>query len=107
MPRQSEGCFGGARHLAQFYEKEDYLIQLVAEYVRQGIEAGETSILCMAGSRLKKIEKKLRDIGLDLSGAQGAKQMVMADAALTLEQLEADDGSMADRLRRRIEPMIE
>jgi signal transduction histidine kinase/CheY-like chemotaxis protein len=67
-------------HVVQFYERADHLREVVAQYVADGLEAGEP-VLIIAGERTRRaIGRRPRRDGHELERAPGAGQLTSLDA---------------------------
>ncbi len=98
-------------HIVQFYESEDFLCGLVADYVAAGIEAGEPVVVFATEEHRDVLRRSLTARGLDVDGACAAEQLWLIDARETLGRFMAGDmpdwelfedvvGGAVDRCRR-------
>ena len=74
-------------HFVQFYEKEDHIINSVAEYVSHGIKVGETCIVAAPSDHIRKIEKTIIGFGYDIETARRAGKYISLDAHETLAEI--------------------
>ncbi len=99
-------------HIVQFYESDDFLCGLVADYLAAGIEAGEPLIVFATEEHRDVFRRSLSAKGFDVDRACASEQLWLIDARETLarfmvgampdwEQFEDVVGGAIDRGRRR------
>jgi signal transduction histidine kinase len=86
---------GPAEHLVQFYEAEEFLYGVVAEFLAEGIGAGEPAVVIATGEHRRGFEEALRTRGFDPASLLQTKRLTMLDARQTLNAFM--DGGMPDR----------
>ena len=57
------------RHAVQFYEREEFLVDAVADYLAGGLEAGEPVIVIATEAHRRAFTERLGDKGIDVEGA--------------------------------------
>lgn len=85
LPR--DGAAGLMDHTVQFYESEEYLAEVVAGYVGEGLGAGERAVLIVTPANAETVSMRLEDTGIDVDGALRAGQLKVLDARETLSSL--------------------
>jgi signal transduction histidine kinase len=75
---------GGRDHFVQFYESDEFLIDSISGYVREGLEAGDACVVVAVPARREGLEARLRAFGLDTDEARDSGWLVMLDAFETL-----------------------
>jgi PAS domain S-box-containing protein len=83
-PAPAEREAADREHFAQLYVDDEVLIDSVAEYVRQGIEAGASAIAIATGAHRAGLERRWSGRGFDAQAASGRGELVLLDAAETL-----------------------
>ena len=71
-------------HAVHFYEHDEDLVRLAADYLGTGIGAGESAVLVATPTHREAIEGCLADAGVDLSDALATGTLVSLDAAATM-----------------------
>lgn len=74
------------RHDVQFYFDDRFLIQSLAQYVGDALNAGSSSIVVATKSHRENLAKELAQLGIDLGRASEQGRFVSLDAASTLAQ---------------------
>ena len=77
-------------HVVQFYDDEPYLVESVAEFLGEGLGAGEAGVVIATEAHLVALEGRLAALGFDLARARAAGHYVELDAAATLAKLMRD-----------------
>ena len=78
-------------HFVQFYEADEFLIDSLSGYVREGLETGDACVVVATRARREGLEARLRATGLDTAGARAYGRLVMLDAADTLSRFMSND----------------
>jgi signal transduction histidine kinase len=91
--REWATAFAAHDHSVQFYDSDDYLCRLVAEFVADGIRAGEPAVIIATEAHRRGVATELRSLGIDPG------TITMLDARETLETFVA--GPMPDEARFR------
>ena len=98
---------GSARHYVQFYDDETFLYEVVADFLKAGVEAREPAIVIATERHRAGFWRalKARDVNVDVEGAGG--HLTLLDAGATLSLFMRD--GMPDRtlFRGAIGPVIE
>jgi len=87
-----ESAMSGHNHAVQFYESEDFLRDTVADFIGNGLVAGEPVIVIATQDHRDAFAAALASRGLDLKEAASSGDLVMLDARETLTTFMA--GSM-------------
>ena len=75
------------QHSVQFYETEQYLSSVVSDYLADGIESGESSIVIASPRNRELVAAGLESRGCDVAGSSGCKRIQMMDARETLDRI--------------------
>jgi PAS domain S-box-containing protein len=94
-----ESAMSGHNHAVQFYESDDFLRDIVADFVGNGLVAGEPVIVIATGQHRQAFGDALAERGLDVSEAEASGDLVMLDARETLATFMS--GLMPDAQRFR------
>jgi signal transduction histidine kinase len=86
---------GPAAHLVQFYEAEEFLHGVVADYLAEGIAAGEAAVVIATPEHREGFAAALRTRGFDPDSLVQMRRLTMLDARQTLNAFMA--GGMPDR----------
>jgi PAS domain S-box-containing protein len=87
----------GPGHAVQFYEREEYLYSVVADFLARGLTAGEPTIVIATPEHRAGFVATLTDKHLDLNTAITSGQLTLLDARETLSQFMA--GNVPDEAR--------
>jgi PAS domain S-box-containing protein len=78
---------GGAEHLVQFYETDDFLLDALVGYVLSGLEAGEVCLVLATAAHREGLEARLESAGVDLAAVRREGTYRWLDASTTLARL--------------------
>ena len=76
-----------ADHFVRFYERDAALVDDVARYLRTGLNSGCAAITIATPSHSAAVEELWRSEGFDSRPARERGQLVVLDAAQTLEEI--------------------
>jgi hypothetical protein len=76
-------------HPVQFYRTEDFLIESVSKFFREGLEAGDNCIMIATAVHRQAVAKQLLNYGLDLRMASITGQYTALDASVMLSHFMA------------------
>ncbi len=106
--RLGAACHDGTHHHAvQFFDSEEFLCEVVARYLAEGIEADAPMVLIARPSRAALITAHLERDGLAPCERIAAVQLQVLDAHTVLAQFMVDGMPDPLRFREAIEPVIE
>jgi signal transduction histidine kinase len=88
---------GEQDHFVQFYESDEFLIDSLSGYVREGLETGDACVVVATHARREGLDARLRASGLDTDGARASGLLVTLDAAETLSRFMSNDAPDARR----------
>jgi PAS domain S-box-containing protein len=88
-----------SEHFVQFYENDEYLVELVSEYVGSALQSDAAAVVIATEDHRRELAVKLHACGLDYGAAETAGRFVMLDAAETLATFMVD--RMPDPIRFR------
>ena len=92
-----ESAMSGHNHAVQFYESDDFLRDTVADFIGNGLVAGEPVIVIATEQHREAFSGALAERGLDTVEATSSGDLLMLDARETLATFMA--GSMPDPKR--------
>ena len=78
-------------HLVQFYENDDFLIDLLARWFADGLSAGDTCLYIGTEAHRIGLETQLNARGVDLESARKEGRFLCGDAARTLSTFMVDE----------------
>lgn len=78
------GSQGGHFHAVRFYENDEALCRIVAEFVGEGFAKREPAIIIATPEHRTEIERQLRERGFDLDTLTQRRDVLMLDARETL-----------------------
>ncbi len=79
-----------SEHFVQFYEKDEFLLDSVSEFLAAGLQSGDACIIAATEAHAIGIESRLESIGIDVRACYERKQFVVLDAAATLSKFMVD-----------------
>lgn len=88
---------GEQDHFVQFYEADEFLLDSLTGYVREGLETGDACVVVATEARREGLETRLRNAGLDTDTARASGRLVTLDAAETLSRFMSNDSFDAIR----------
>jgi signal transduction histidine kinase len=89
---------GAPAHLLQFYESEDFLADVVADFLGAGLGAGDRLAIIASAAHQDLFAGRLRARGFDPAAARDRGQLVCLDARETLATLMVDGMPSGERL---------
>lgn len=93
-------------HHVQFYDSPGFLAAQVAEFLRDSLSSGGTSVLVARPDHVTCIEQDLRTRGIDVEGLRASGRLVVRDAAEMLATFMVDGMPDRDRFRATIEAVL-
>jgi signal transduction histidine kinase len=94
-----------ARHVAQFYEGEEFLLDAVERFVDDGLRAGDGIVVVATRPHLDALASRIR--GPALREAVDAGRAMMLDARETLSGIVVDGTPDASRFDRSVERVLD
>ncbi|MCE9665624.1 EAL domain-containing protein [Halomonas sp. M5N1S17] len=94
-------------HAVQFYADEAFLADVVADYLRVGVDAGERLLLLLTVPHQALVLQRLAAGGLDTDAAMAGGQLVVYDADLMLEAIMRDGMPVEALFNRHILAAVE
>ena len=101
--REWVAALGETDHSVQFYESDDYLCNLVAMFVADGLKAGEPAIIVATEAHRKGFAAALHSMGIDPDDAR----IAMLDARETLRQFMNGAVPDPERFRAAVGSVLE
>jgi signal transduction histidine kinase/CheY-like chemotaxis protein len=102
-----DSTFSLRDHVVQFYETDDYLASVVAGFLADGLEAGQTTIAVATPVHREAFEARLRQKGFDLVRLRDADRLLFLDARETLSTFMNGRELDAGRFRTHFRPMLD
>jgi signal transduction histidine kinase len=93
-PSVADGV-AGHDHVVQFYETDEFLTQVVAEFMGDGLGAGEPIVVIATDAHREAFCARLSELGVDVQGAAATGRLTLLDAQETLATFMVD--GMPDR----------
>ena len=93
-------------HFVQFYEQDNTLVESVARYFRNGLEAGAGAIMIATPSHVEQLLAHWKKEGFDPGWARERGQFVILDAADTLQSFCIDGAPVGRLFEQRIGPVV-
>ena len=85
-PRSDWSDAGHSEHFVQFYDADDFLLNSLCGFVRNGLDAGDACVAVATRAHREALEAGLRAGGLDVAGPKASDQFIALDAAETLSE---------------------
>ncbi len=84
------GAISASQHVAQFYESDAYIVQVVRDFVATGLRTGEAVVVIASAANLQHVAAHLHEQGIDVDAASEEGRYVPLDATDTLIGLLVD-----------------
>jgi len=97
----------GQFHAVRFYYDSVGLCQIVADFVAEGLNAGQPAVIVATPAHASRIESFLRARGFDIAALKRSGDFFVRDAAAMLTSLMVDGAPSQARFERLVGPMIE
>jgi signal transduction histidine kinase len=94
-------------HVVQFYQTDDYVCEVVARFVAEGLRVGHSVIAIVTPEHRQTISAFLRTLGFVPEAAILAGQLVFRDARSTLATFMQDGRPDADRFAKSIGVLLD
>ena len=104
---RTSGLHSAPGHAVQFYEREEYLYAVVADFLAGGLTAGEPTIVIATPEHRAGFADALTARHLDINTAVASGQLTLLDARETLAQFMVGDDPDPVRFRSVIGAVIE
>src|SRR6185503_5581339 len=77
---------GGPAHAVQFYDNDDFLAEVVSEFVSRGLSSAEPAIIIATEAHRDAFTHGLSSRGIDVDAARNAGELILLDARETLDR---------------------
>ncbi|GGX82591.1 hypothetical protein GCM10007160_07500 [Litchfieldella qijiaojingensis] len=77
-------------HIVQFYTDDDFLADVVADYLYAGAQTGERLLVILTATHLDAVMQRLEAKGLDTRSAMASNRLTTFDAHTTLDAIMRD-----------------
>jgi signal transduction histidine kinase len=94
-------------HAVQFYEGEDFLYDVVADFLAAGLARGQSAIVIATRRHRTGFLAQLERRGTDVAGLRRGGRLVLLDARATLDSFMVDGAPDEARMRAQLGPVIE
>lgn len=95
------------KHLVQFYETDDFLLNTLSSFIGAGLGAGEACIIIATPAHRAGLEQRLKENGVDPSRAQEQGRYFVLDADETLAQFLDGEALVPERFFQLTGSLIE
>jgi signal transduction histidine kinase len=106
-PSTTESPAATEEHSVQFYEREEFLCEAVADFIAAGLDAPEPVIVIATEPHRAAFSERLTAKDIDVEGACASGQLLFLDARETLTRISADELPDWERFRALIGALIE
>ena len=89
-------------HAVRFYENDKSLSQIVADFLRDGFDAGEPGVIVATAAQRAAIVRELVARGLDVVRLQQSDELVLLDAEETLSTFMMDGDPDREKFKNRM-----
>ena len=89
-------------HFVQFFNEDERLVETVARFVRDGIEAGSTCVVLATNAHREQIAARLEILGLEPERLAAAYRYISIDADLALQSFMGEDGPDQQRFHHNM-----
>jgi len=93
-------------HFVQFYERDAFLIDAVAEFVGKALRSGDASIVVATKAHRAALDEQLQAGGLDLAGLRASDAYVSLDAAEVLSTFMVDSAPDGARFAKVVGDLV-
>src|SRR5687768_5186079 len=93
-------------HAVQFYEKEEFLYQVVGDYIADGLVAFEPAVVIATPEHCEGMSVSLRERGFDVAQLRSGGQLTFLDAREALATFMSGHLPDADRFRQNIGSVV-
>jgi signal transduction histidine kinase len=97
----------GEEHRVQFYERDEFLCEAVADFIAAGLDAREPVVVIATEPHQREFSERLTVKDIDVAGACACGQLVLLDARETLSRFTTDGALDWERFRALIGGLIE
>ena len=107
VERLSSACSSPLhQHAVQFFESEDFLCKVVADYIVEGLQVGAPVIIVARPERLRAFVARVEESGFPLDASTRDNSLVLLDAFETLDGFMVD--GMPDEIAfcNRMQPLL-
>jgi signal transduction histidine kinase len=86
-----------SRHVVQFYESDDYLLDMLARFAEDTLQQGEACVVVATSAHLDGLSTRLSDAQIDVAGVIDSGQFTTLDADDAMAQFIEDGEPSATR----------
>ncbi|MGH2482097.1 MAG: MEDS domain-containing protein, partial [Ktedonobacteraceae bacterium] len=97
---------GEREHFVQFYETDDFLLEILWNFIKIGLAAGDTCLLFATAEHVARLEEEVQARGLDLASARTEGVYQTFDADEVLAQLLENEMPVQERFNDVVESLI-
>ncbi len=95
-----------SEHLVQFYETDDFLVEMLSDFIETGLSTQDTCLLFATSAHLERLEEHLQARKLDLASLRRRGEYLSWDADETLAQVLVDEMPERDRFTEVVGSLI-
>ncbi|HEY0324283.1 MAG TPA: ATP-binding protein [Pyrinomonadaceae bacterium] len=90
-PNSAWSEMGDSEHFVQFYEADAFLLNSLGDYIGTAIKADEAAVVVATLAHREELVARLQEKGLDVVNAVACGQLILLDAAETLQKFMAGE----------------
>jgi signal transduction histidine kinase len=94
-------------HAVQFYEGEEYLFGVVADFLAAGLARGQSAVVIATPRHRAGFVAQLRTRGMDVDRLRRGGRLALLDARATLDTFMVDGAPDDARMRAQLGPVLE
>jgi hypothetical protein len=94
-------------HVVQIYENDIQFLDLLTEFVADGIRSDDCTIIIATSLHLKELKSKLNSAGFDIDHLTSSRQLIALDAEKTLEKFMLNGWPDEGRFNRVVGNLLE
>lgn len=95
------------QHLVQFYESDEFLLDMLAQFVTRTLTNQEACIIVARSPHVDELKRRLTGAGVDVSAATNRGQFAALDITSTMSRFMVDGAPSPDRFESAFAPIID
>jgi MEDS: MEthanogen/methylotroph, DcmR Sensory domain len=103
----NSGSSSGHFHAVRFYQDDDSLVRMVADFLGEGLSAGEPALAIVTPEHRAALVQELRGRRFDIEQMQTAGRLLLIDARETLAAFMKDGELNGDLFRKNVMAVID
>ena len=106
MKRHELAVANGGLHAVRFYDDDQALCRMVADFLGDGLTANQPAILVAVAGHREAIQQHRSERGCAVADLMTAGRIVVRDAHDLLDYIMEDGQPVADRFNEAVEPLV-